>query len=68
VEEVHELLDVLIKMNTRDQKCLSVSDLRAMNQSAPPLAIETTNLAVKSSVETISAYVKRSASMNLMVH
>jgi len=68
VEEVHELLDVLIKMNTRDQKCLSVSDLRAINQPAPPLAIETMNLAVKSSVETISANVKRSASMNLMVH
>ncbi len=68
VEEVHELLDVLIKMNTRDQKCYSVSDLPAMNQSAPSSTIHTTDYTITSSVETISANVKRSASMSLMIH
>ena len=80
VVDVHELLDVLNKMSTREQKYFSSVDLRTLDATVTSIddARVTTSLRpynlnsnigfLTSNVETISAGVKRSVSLGLMIH
>jgi trehalose 6-phosphate synthase/phosphatase len=68
VEDVHELLDVLIKMNLREHNSHSVPDLSTMNQNVQSSNFTTSDIRITSTIETTIAGVKRSNSLGIMMH
>ena len=67
VEDVHELLEVLVKMNVRDQKYFSASDLPALDPLVQSYPSYSPDYRDNSGLETVSAGVKRSMSAGLMM-